>query len=153
MAELVELFASLGYTGASSYLQSGNVVFGAGDSDGARVSATLEAAVAEQLGLDTRVILRTHAELEAIAARAPFDEAVHVIFLDGAPAPAAVDRLDENRSPGDRFSVAGREIYLSLENGAGRTRLTLDWFERGLRVTGTQRNWNTLLKLIDLTAP
>ena len=53
---------------------------------------------------------------------------------------------------GDRFSVVGREVYLSLANGAGRTKLTLDWLERGLGVAGTQRNWNTVLKLTDLTA-
>jgi len=48
--------------------------------------------------------------------------------------------------------VAGREIYLSLANGAGRTKLTLEWLERRLEVAGTQRNWNTLLKLAELTA-
>jgi uncharacterized protein (DUF1697 family) len=46
--------------------------------------------------------------------------------------------------------VKGREVYLHLPNGAGRTKLTLDYLERRLGVAGTQRNWNTLLKLIEL---
>ena len=75
-----------------------------------------------------------------------------MVFLDQAPKRKAIEALDPDRSPGDRFSVVGREIYLSLANGAGRTKLTLDWLERGLGVAGTQRNWNTVLKLADLTA-
>jgi uncharacterized protein (DUF1697 family) len=146
--ELVELFASLGHVDVKSYIQSGNVVF-----RGAAVDAgTLEAAIAERFGLDTRVILRTHSELEAIAAKSPYDTSAHVVFLDRAPERAAIEALDPDRSPGDRFSVVGREIYVSFAHGAGRTKLTLDWFERRLGVAGTQRNWNTLLKLIDLTA-
>ena len=148
MPELVELFISLGHSDVTSYIQSGNVVFRASDGD----QAGLEAAIKDRFSLDTRVMLRTHEELGAIAAGAPFDQPLHIVFLDCEPDPEAIVRLDENRSPGDRFRVAGREIYLSLGNGAGRTKLTLDWFERGLGVAGTQRNWNTLLKLIDLTA-
>ncbi len=47
--------------------------------------------------------------------------------------------------------AAGREIYLRFPAGSGKTKLTLDWFERQLGVKGTARNWNTLLKLIALT--
>jgi uncharacterized protein (DUF1697 family) len=64
---------------------------------------------------------------------------------------AAVSGLDPDRSPGDEFAVLGREIYLRLPNGLGRSKLTIDWFERGLGVRATARNWNTLRKLIELT--
>ena len=60
-------------------------------------------------------------------------DGLHVVFLDGAPKAAAIATLDPDRSPGDEFSVAGREIYLSYPNGAGRTKLTLDWLERAAR--------------------
>jgi uncharacterized protein (DUF1697 family) len=152
MPELVGAFESLGHEDVRTYIQSGNVVFRSRRADAGRVSAALERAIAESFGLETKVILRTHSELEAIAAGSPFAEAPHVVFLDRAPKPAAAAALDPERSPGDRFAVAGREVYLSLANGAGGTKLTLDWLERGLGVAGTQRNWNTLLKLIELTA-
>jgi uncharacterized protein (DUF1697 family) len=153
MPELVKAFESLGHSDVRSYIQSGNVVFGSTVADARRVSAALERAIAERFGLETTVLLRTNGELEAIAAGSPFDEAVHVVFLDGEPTRAAVAALDPDRSPGDRFEVAGREVYLSLAHGAGRTKLTLDWLERRLGVAGTQRNWNTVLKLVELTAP
>jgi len=153
MPALVELCRSLGHEEAASYIQSGNLVFRTSERSAARTASGLEEAIREQLGLETRVILRTHAELEAIAADSPFDEKVHVVFLDRAPTAKAIAALDPGRSPGDSFSVEGREIYLSLANGAGRTKLSLDWFERTLGVAGTQRNWNTVLKLAELTGP
>jgi uncharacterized protein (DUF1697 family) len=48
--------------------------------------------------------------------------------------------------------VKGREIYLYTPNGIGRSKLTIDWFEKGLGVRGTARNWNTVLKLLDLAS-
>jgi uncharacterized protein (DUF1697 family) len=48
--------------------------------------------------------------------------------------------------------VHGREVYLSYPNGSGRTRLTLDYIERTLGVTGTARNWRTVQRLATLVA-
>jgi uncharacterized protein (DUF1697 family) len=152
MPELVATVESLGHEDVATYIQSGNVVFRSADRSAARVGAALEKAIAEKSGLKTMVMLRTHKELEKIAAGSPFDGMVHVVFLDRAPTAGAVKALDPDRSPGDRLEVAGREIYLKLTNGAGRTKLTLDWLERRLEVAGTQRNWNTVLKLVELTA-
>jgi uncharacterized protein (DUF1697 family) len=76
---------------------------------------------------------------------------LHVVFLSDKPPPSAVKELDPQRSPRDEFSVRGREIYLHLPNGAGRSKLTLDYFEKRLGARGTARNWRTLNKLIELT--
>ena len=66
--------------------------------------------------------------------------------------PAAKDaaRLDPDRSPPDAFELVGRALYLHLGNGAGRTKLTGDYLERTLGVRGTQRNWSTVVKLLEL---
>ena len=111
--------------------------------------------IAREFGLEVKVILRTPAELGAIVSANPFPAAVsepsklHVVFLEQAPQAKA--ELDPDRSPGDFFTLAGSEIYMHLPSGAGRTKLSLDWFERRLGVRGTARNWNTLLKLLELT--
>ena len=103
-------------------------------------------------------MLRTGAELAAAASRQPVSrqgaetKLLYVVFLDRKPAAGAVEQLDPDRSPGDRFSLNGRELYLDLPNGAGRTKLTLDYLERRLGVKGTARNWNTVLKLVELTS-
>jgi uncharacterized protein (DUF1697 family) len=156
MAELAAALTTLGHEDVRTYIQSGNVALTA---RGSRQStaAAIERTIDERFGLEVRVLLRTHEELAAIAAGDPFADAargeVHIVFLERAPSQAAAGALDPQRSPGDSFALAGQEVYLHLPSGAGRTKLTLAYLERQLGVAGTQRNWNTLVKLIELTAP
>ena len=60
-------------------------------------------------------------------------------------------RLEPERFEPDRFTVAGQEVYVSYPNGQGRSKLTLDYFERALGIKGTMRNLNTVNKLVELT--
>jgi uncharacterized protein (DUF1697 family) len=154
MGELRTVCHELGHLDVVTYLQSGNVVFASGADPGTIVTG-MEGSISERFGLKVRVLLRTHAELVSVEAGSPFDQddptKLHVLFLRARPTAAALATLDRERSPGDEFHAAGRELYLHLPNGSGRTKLTLDYFERQLGVTGTARNWNTLVKLVELT--
>jgi uncharacterized protein (DUF1697 family) len=156
MTELRELMESLGCDGVVTYIQSGNAVFATELAADAAAGA-IEELIGERFGLSVRVLLRTSDELAAIAAANPFlgrdDPAkLHVVFLEAPPDPDTVASLDPARSPGDEFTLSGREIFIHYRHGSGRSKLTLDWFERSLGVAGTARNWNTLLKLQELAA-
>jgi uncharacterized protein (DUF1697 family) len=156
MAQLRALFTSLGFEDVATYIQSGNVVFRSASADSDELTARIENAVAEALSATPTVILRVAAELEGIAARNPYVPGsdvgkLHVVLLRDAPGRDAAATLDPDRSPADAFALEGREIYLRLPNGAGRSKLTIDYFERALGVPATQRNWNTLLRLIEMT--
>jgi uncharacterized protein (DUF1697 family) len=157
MAELKPALSALGLEDVVTYIQSGNVVFRSRSRAAGEVAADVERQIAEVFGIDVAVLLRTPAQLRKIAADNPFlgkgadVSKLHVVFLEAKPAKGAIAKLDPDRSPPDEFSVRGREIYLRLPNGAGRSKLTIDWFERGLGVRATARNWKTLDKLIELT--
>ena len=155
MAELRALLSSLGFEEVETYIQSGNVVFRSPAGDADDLSARIEREIASVFGIAPAVLLRTPTELEAIAGRNPYlGEAnlskLHVAFLDQSPAASVAAELDPGRSPPDEFTLSGREIYLHFPNGAGRSKLTIDYFERTLGVRATARNWNTLLKLLAL---
>jgi uncharacterized protein (DUF1697 family) len=156
MAELKAVFSRLGHDDVATYLQSGNVVFRS-STGASEIAAAAEEEVAKAFGVRPTVLLRTPAELRKVAESNPYlqDEAdltkLLVVFLDGRPAAKAKARLDPERSLPDRFSVEGREIYLHLPNGFGRSKLTIDYFERVLEVRATARNWKTLTKLVELT--
>jgi uncharacterized protein (DUF1697 family) len=156
MAELREMLGEQGLEDVVTYIQSGNVVFRSSDRSVTKLAARIEDGIGETFGCKVRVILRTPTELERIAAGNPFlrrkaDPAkLHVVFLDAKPAARAVADLDPGRSPPDEFEVRGSEIYVQLPNGAGRSKLTIDYFERRLGVKATHRNWRTLLKLVEL---
>jgi uncharacterized protein (DUF1697 family) len=157
MAELRALLSSLGLESVQTYIQSGNVVFASDVEDEDELAAWIEAALAEAFDATPAVLLRRPAELERIVRGNPYltpgadVSKLHVVFFDRAPAPSAAAGLDPGRSPPDELALAGREIYLRLPHGAGRSKLTLDYFERVLGVRGTQRNWNTLLRLLALS--
>jgi uncharacterized protein (DUF1697 family) len=158
MSELAELFRSLGHQDVVTYIQSGNVVFSSPRTPGTIVHG-LEDGIAGRFGLPVRVMLRDRRELAQVEDANPFAGAagepsrLHVVYLERAPSRGATAKLDPDRSPGDAFAVSGREVYLHLPNGAGRTKLTLDYLERTLGLAGTQRNWSTLVRLIELTTP
>jgi uncharacterized protein (DUF1697 family) len=157
MPELKSLFASIGLEDVSTYLQSGNVVFSSSTGDAQALAVAIEERIDEAFELGTTVLLRTPAELAEIADSNPYlgreaDLAkLHVVFLSGPPEADAVAELDPARSPPDEFAVRGREIYLHLPNGAGRSKLTMDYFEKRLGVRATARNWKTVTKLLELT--
>lgn len=157
MRELVALFASLGYQDATTYIQSGNVVFKATTRREPDLALAIESGVADTFGLTVRVVVRTAAALEDVVARNPFHTTgadlskLFVFFLAHLVAPTA--ELDPHRSPPDQFAVSGREIYVLCPNGLGQSKLTVDYFERRLNTTATARNWNTVTKLLELARP
>ncbi len=54
------------------------------------------------------------------------------------------------RSGRDRFAAHGKEIYLYCPDGFGTSKPAAA-HERVLRVAATVRNWNTVLKLEEMT--
>jgi uncharacterized protein (DUF1697 family) len=156
MVELTSLFAAAGCGDVAAYIQSGNVVFRARRALADRIPTLIAEAVLGRFGFRAPVVIRSAAELRRVADGNPYlagdaeDRTLHVAFLADLPGAARVAALDANRSPPDEFAVRGREIYLRLPNGAGRTRLTNQYFDSALSTTSTLRNWRTVLKLAEL---
>jgi uncharacterized protein (DUF1697 family) len=157
MARLRDALTAAGLEEVATVLQSGNVVFRSRKSSAA-VAKLVAGAIEGTFGLQIGVVVRSAAELAAVAATNPFlDEqsdrdakTLYVAFLSARPTVAAAAKLDPDRSPPAAFAVHGREVYLSYPNGSGRSRLTLDYLEKTLGVTGTTRNWRTVQRLATL---
>lgn len=157
MKALAELFSAAGCARVQTYIQSGNVLFEASEAVAARVPRALSEAIAREFRLQVPVLTRTAEELAAVARGNPFlrrgaDPALlHVAFLADLPRPEEVAVLDPARSPPDEFLLRGREIYLYCPSGAGKTRLTNQYFDSRLETVSTGRNWRTVLKLVELS--
>lgn len=158
MADLAAVFEAEGCSDVRTYVQSGNVVFGAPEATVRGLESRIPARILADFGMDVPLVLRSGAELAAVAAANPFrargeDPAtLHVVFLAAAPEPGRAATLDPDRSPPDEFVAAGREVYLFLPSGMGRTKLTNAYLERCLGVVGTARNWRTTLALAEMAA-
>lgn len=151
MNDLADMFAAAGCRDVRTYIQSGNVVFEAS----ATVLKKLPEIVSRKTGVP--VVVRSHAELDAVVRGNPFPEAgaaektLHVAFLADLPGADVVARLDPLRSPPDRFAVVDRHVYLHLPNGMGNSKLTNAWLDSKLSTISTSRNWATVLKLYEMT--
>lgn len=159
MSDLTATCQGLGYTHVKTLLASGNVVF---DTDAAPnvIESALETALAAQ-GLVTDVILRNHTDLAAIVAGDPWPDATadhpsHVLVtLHRAPFPRdAIDRLAPFHTGPERFHVADRELHIDFRSQQGMRDSTLIGAMRKAKfpAVATGRNWNTVRKLVTLTA-
>jgi uncharacterized protein (DUF1697 family) len=159
MAKLSGMLEELGFTGAKTFLQSGNVVFRGGRKSGAALEAHLEKECAARIGPAVDWIVRTAQEWEEVidanplrkeAARDPSRFLVH--FLKSAPSAARLKAL-ESAIPGREIVRArGAHLYLVYPDGIGKSKLDIALITRKLGCTGTARNWNTVLALRELAA-
>lgn len=156
MRELPDLFQSAGATAAQTYIQSGNVVFAANAAVARSMAEAVPKLIEDKFGFRPPIVLRSAAELEKVAAGNPYlradadESALYVGFLADAPAAAHKSKLNPERSPGDRYELIGRDIYMHLLSGAADTKLTTAYFDSTLATTSTFRNWRTVLKLVEL---
>lgn len=152
MADLRALFESLGYADVQTFIQSGNVVF---SSATAVQPGTLATAIHEEFGLDVPIVLRTGAAMGTVLRNNPFHDrdpaALHVGFMATAATPSVIGALDAGAFAPEQFTISGKEIYLYLPNGMARTKLPA-YLDRRLKIPTTVRNWNTVAKLVELTA-
>lgn len=148
MADLRRLCAECGFERAETYIASGNAVFESDESESA-VAKKLEAALAACAGKKVGVLIRSAAEMAAVAAENPFPGApparVLATFLPAAPPRDLASTLkgvvDEEVRPGRR------EIYVFYPNGSGRSKLKLPGVD-----AGTARNMNTVARLAEMAA-
>jgi uncharacterized protein (DUF1697 family) len=157
MADLRELFASLGFMNAQTLLQSGNVAFSGGSKTNTALEEMLERATARRLSVETDFFVRTAREWQAIIDANPFpkeakNDPSHLLAVvtkdDLATANVAV--LQKAIAGREVVRAKGRCAYVVYPDGIGRSKLTMAMIEKKLGTRGTARNWNTVLKLAAL---
>ena len=157
MSDLRDLLGELGFNGATSLLQSGNLVFKSPRLTGDPLERLLEKETASRLGVSADYIVRSAAELKKIIAGNPFpkhakEDPSHllVMFLKSAPPAKNVEALREVIKGPEVIRLDGKQLYIVYPAGIGKSKLTGTLIERRLDVRGTARNWNTVLKLAAL---
>ncbi len=154
MAALRDTCESIGCTDVATYIQSGNVVL-TSPLDAGKLRATLESAIAEQIGVSPVVVIRTDKQLAGVVAGNPFPEAnpdhLHVAFLGETPDPRQVAALADLNYPPEEVAVLGDNAYFHLPNGLGRAKIP-ELFGRRVKTPATVRNWRTVNKLLQMSA-
>jgi uncharacterized protein (DUF1697 family) len=151
MADLRSLCEGLGYRDVKTLLNSGNLVFSAPRAD-AKAAAKIEKEILARLGVSSRVLVLTTAELDAIMDENPFDEAETnpsrflVSVLANDVDRARLEALAKQDWGSDRLGVGARAAYLWCPNGMLESPPALAIGKLAGDAT-TSRNWATMKKL------
>ncbi|MGW4896638.1 DUF1697 domain-containing protein [Kitasatospora sp. NPDC004240] len=160
MERLRALFTELGLDGVRTYIQSGNVFFTtdepAAEPGRAALTRRIEAHLAEALGFEVPVMLRTVEEVEAVLAAEPFagveagpEVRLMVVFLS-EPLPAGFE-VPQTSPKGD-FEIIGADegtAYVVIHLRGGRMNTNpADVFGKSYRGRGTSRFLHTTEKIL-----
>jgi len=153
MADLRKVFEDLGYGEVRTLLNSGNVVFTIRKAASADHAVRIQKAIADHLGLQSRVVVLTRREIADAVAANPLASAADnpsrllVLACADANAIARLKPLLKERWAPEALAVGERVAYLWCARGIGVSRL---WtmVNRAIGDGGTARNMATMRKLL-----
>lgn len=160
MKELKDLFVNQGFDLVQTYIQSGNVLFHSTKKiSNQEWAVKLEGAILEKFGFDVPVIIKSALELEEAIQYNPFYtkehvelERLHLTFLDTVPKNENLDLIKTCEVGNDRFEIINDHVFICCSGKYSDSKLTNKFFETKLKVKATTRNWNTVLKLKELSS-
>lgn len=156
MDGLRALCESLGHCDVQTYVQSGNVVLRTKERDVAKIAARMEDAIEKKHSFRPDVILRTTAEMRQVIARNPFAKCKEiepakliVTFLASDLSAESQAALLALKPKPEELHLNGREVYVYFPDGMGSSKFT-PILSRTLKNKGTARNWNSVMKLLEM---
>ena len=153
MADLRKLFEGLGYGDVRTLLNSGNVVFTVIKKSGGDTGARIEKAIADRLGVATRVTVLMGTEVAEAVRRNPLSSVTDnpsrllIMALRDSKAVAQLKPLLEERWTPEALALGKRFAYLWCANGIIDSRLCAT-ANRAVGDAGTTRNLATMAKLL-----
>ena len=156
MSELRSILESIGFINPRTYIQSGNVVLTSEHNDKNYVERMVSQAIHDKFGFEVMIIAMTRSDLESVFDRCPFPEEKkkrsYFMLLHKAPTKAMIASVSEKIYPGELYQIIGTCIYYFSDVPFGRSKFNVNFFERHLNTFATSRNYNTILKLLSLSA-
>jgi uncharacterized protein (DUF1697 family) len=155
MADLQAVIEDLGYAGVRTLARSGNVVFTAPGSSAGDAAARLETALAQELGIPSRVTVLAAADLAAAVAANPLlgiatdPSRLLVAFPCDPDHLAKLAPLTLRTWAPEALAVGAHAAYLWCPKGVLAS-LALPAVGRALGDAVTTRNWTTVTKLLAL---
>jgi uncharacterized protein (DUF1697 family) len=154
MDRLKLLFESLGFSNVETFIASGNVIFDSRSTAESTLQRKIEKCLHTALGYEVATMLRTPAELAAVAAYKPFTDAAlksaaafNVGLLATSLDAAGARAVTKFKTDIDDFHVNGRELYWLCKIRQSDSKFNCAAFEKALGVRATFRNVNTIAKL------
>ncbi len=147
MERLRTVLSANGFSDVATHIQSGNVYLRTPVRAATKVRSELQSLLSAEFGFDIPVVVRTPAQLAALAElvdtlRSPLsaDARVYVALADQRLQRAATDRIEAWDEPGERAEVHGSDVVLWLDVPAHAAKLTNARLEKLTGTTMTTRD-------------
>ena len=157
MEDLRRMMEMPGISDVRTFIQSGNVLLDAKETNAAKLTVKIEKQLFKELGYEVEVFLRTKEELEKILSNNPFKKAtlskslaLYITFLRTEPEAEQKKALEALSNEVDTFRIIGRELYTLVVKDGAKSLYTNMFVERKLKQQGTARNQTTLHKILAL---
>ena len=141
-----------GFDDVQTYIQIGTVLFNSDETQQEVLAYKIKRVVFSTFGHDIGVMMRYKSDFEVIVKHKPFDTEVnvYVALFDKEPQQDDFQKLLKVLSGGDVAVLSGRTLYVKYGVNAGKSKLSNKLIETKLKVNSTMRNWNTIVKLLEI---
>jgi uncharacterized protein (DUF1697 family) len=157
MGDLRALYESLHLENPRTYVQSGNVIFRTKEENAVKLAKKIQVGIEKEFGFRPEVILRTIEELKQSLAANPFQNRrgiepskLLITFLSSEPAAEAQATMRGLKVQREELHLIARELYIYFPDGIGKSKVPWSSVEKFLKVTGTARNLNSVVKMLEI---
>lgn len=151
MADLKQMFESIGLKQVKTYIQSGNIVFES-EKDIGFLNKRIQSEIKNVFDFDVPVMLRTRDEFINMIKRCPYEvdsllegESIQVAFLANELSEKEKDQLLMQKNETEDCFIHEKIVYLFFKNSIRNSKL-MSQFQK-LLTPATVRNWRTVNKL------
>lgn len=161
MEDFRSALAYIGFKNARTYIQSGNAVAESPDTTIRKMESEIEYELASRMGRKVAAFVVPADEFARAAAAHPLagedrpdreEDKLYVTVLSQSPSRGDEDNLMDTMNGVDEHLVRGRFVYSYYGEGYGKSRRDNTFIEKMLKVTATTRNWNTMRRLLAMSA-
>ena len=157
MADLRKSYENLGFQNIRTYLQSGNVIVTAKETELKELEHKISLQIKRDFGFDILVIALTPDKLVQIIHKNPFlkkpdiePDFLYVSFLSTNPDLSEKKAIEKKLQNREEIAFTDIAFYMYCPEGYGKTKLTNSILEKTLKVGATTRNWKTTNELLKI---
>lgn len=157
MADLKKTFENLGFSGVTTYIQSGNVVFVGDGKSAQEFEGEIKDAIKLRFKFDVEVLVLEFGDLERIISNNPFGkrklgtgERIYFTILSSKPGKEKVGEIYKIKNDVDEIKVIDKTVYVLCRKGYAKSLYNNGAIEKVLGLKATSRNLETMNKLVDL---
>jgi len=155
MKELVSLFEKNQFSNVHSHINSGNIVFQSNENSN-KLNELIKNLIINKYLIPVEVIIKTKDALRNIIENCPYKKDEDdlskrlVAMLSESINKSKESLLKHDQSIIESYYIDHNLLYIYYINGVGKSKFSNNYIEKKLNVTSTSRNWNTLLKMLEI---